>query len=179
MVEVLFLLGLLGWLLLTVLEWLRSLSVFPAIVIAFVFCPVILTRDYFSLVQHWQLSGMVAHRAPIPPERFYWPVQQQRLKRRIFFFGLCSVFAWLNAAILPASLSATVPSLVVWLNAAAGILSLGRAMSSAILFFNASQWFDAMRPKFIGILRQAMYRLSDNYEYLGRKRKNAEKEEVY
>jgi hypothetical protein len=179
MVEVLAILGLLGWLLLTLLEWLRSLSVFPAIVIASVFCPIIVARDYFSLIQNWQLSGILAHRDPIPPERFYWSVQQLRLRRRIFFFGLCSVVAWLNAAILPASLNTTVPSLVGWLNAAAGILTLGRATSSTILFFNASQWFDAMRPKLVGILRHAMYRLSDNYEYLGQKRKNPEKEEVY
>jgi hypothetical protein len=179
MVEVLFLLGLLGWLFLTLLEWLRSLSVFPAIVVASVFCPMVVARDYFSLVQHWQLSGMVTHREPIPPERFYWPVQQLRLKRRIFFLGLCSVLAWLNAAILPASLDSTVPSIVGWLNAAVGILTLGHATSSTILFFSASQWFDAMRPTVVGVLRQAMYRLSDNYEYLGQKRKNPEKEEVY
>jgi hypothetical protein len=179
MIEVLAILGLLGWLLLALLEWLRSLSVFPAIVIALVLCPVIVARDYFSLIQNWQLSGMVAHRDPIPPERFYWSVQHLYLRRRILFFGICSALAWLNAATLPASLNATVPSLVGWLNAAAGIITLGRAASSTILFFNASQWFDAMRPKVVGILRHAMYRLSDNYEYLAQKRKNPEKEEVY
>jgi hypothetical protein len=179
MVEVLAIFGLLGWLLLTLLEWLRSLSVFPAIVVASLLCPIIAVRDYFSVMQSWELNGMLANRDPVPPERFYWSAQLPRLRRRILFFGLCSVLAWLNAAFLPASLDATAPSLWGCLNAAAGILALSRATSSTVLFFRASQWFDAMRPKVVGILRHAMYRLSDNYEYLGQKRRHPEKEEVY
>jgi hypothetical protein len=89
------------------------------------------------------------------------------------------VLTWVNAATLPASLDATVPSLIGWLNAAVGILAISRTASTTILFFNASQWFDAMRPNVVGILRRAMYRLSDNYEYLGQKKQDPEKEQVY
>jgi len=179
MVEVLAIFGLLGWFFFTLLEWLRTLSVFPAVIIALVVCPIVTVQDYSSLIRNWRLSGMSANRDPIPPERFYWSAQLPRLRRRIFFFGLCSVLAWGNAAILPASMNATVSSVVGWLNAAVGIMASSRATSTTILFFKASQWFDAMRPNVVGILRRAMYRLSDNYEYLGQKRRNPEKEEVY
>jgi hypothetical protein len=36
-----------------------------------------------------------------------------------------------------------------------------------------------MSPNFVGLYRQAMYRLSDNYEYLGPKKRDPEKEKVY
>jgi hypothetical protein len=179
MVEVVAIFALLGWLLLTLLEWLQSSSIFPAIVVALVVCPILGVRDYYFVAQTWRLSGMVANREPIPPERFYWSVQLPRLRRRIYFFGVCSVLAWFNAATLPASLDASVPSFVGWLNAGVGVLVVSRAASTTILFFNASQWFDAMRPNVVGLLRRAMYRLSDNYEYLGKKRQDPEKEKVY
>lgn len=179
MVEVLVIFGLLGWLFLALLEWLRSLSIFAAIVVACVACPIVAVSDYCFVVRAWCLNGMMAKRDPIPPERFYWSAQLPRMRRRICFFGLCSVLAWANAAILPASLDTTVPSLVGWLNVLVGVLAVGRTASTTILFFKASQWFDPMRPGVVGILRRAMYRLSDNYEYLGQKRKDPEKEEVY
>lgn len=179
MVVVVAILGLIGWLLLASLVWLQSLGVFPAIVMGFVICPILGLRHYHFATRTWRLGGMAAKREPIPPERFYWSIQLPRLRRRIYFFGFCSVLAWFNAATLPASLDVTVPSLTGWLNAAVGILSVSRTASTAILFFNASQWFDAMRPNVVGILRRAMYRLSDNYEYLGQKRQDPEKEEVY
>jgi hypothetical protein len=179
MVEVLAIFGFLGWVFLALLEWLQSLSVFPAIAAAFFICPILAVRDYCHVRQSWRLSGIQANREPVPPERFYWPAQIARLRRRICFFGVCSVLAWTNAAILPASLQANVPSFMGWLNAAVGILAVSRAASTTVLFFKTSQWFDAMRPNVIGILRRAMYRLSDNYEYLGQKRKDPEEEEVY
>jgi hypothetical protein len=179
MVEVLVIFGLLGWLFLALLEWLRSLSIFAAILVACVICPIVAVSDYRFVVQAWCLSGMKTNRDPIPPERFYWFALLPRIRWRICFFGLCSVLAWVNAAVLPASLDTTAPSLVGWLNVLVGILSVGRTASTTALFFKASQWFDPMRPGVIGILRRAMYRLSDNYEYLGQKRKDPEKEEVY
>jgi hypothetical protein len=179
MVEVLAIFGMLGWLFLALLEWLHSLSVFPAILCAFLICPIVAVRDYHLLLQTWRLSGMLVNREPIPPERFYWPAQLARLRLKACFFGLSAVLAWTNAAILPASLDVSLPSLVGWLNAAVGMLAVSRTASSIVLFFKASQWFDAMRPGVVGIFRHAMYRLSDNYEFLGQRRKDPEKEEVY
>jgi hypothetical protein len=179
MVEVLVIFGLVGWLFLTFLESLSRLPFFPAIVIAAVLCPVLSSRDYLKLSQAWKLRGLSAQRDPIPPERFYWVSQKPRLRRIMLIFGIFSAFSWCNAVVLPASSEVGLASIVGWLNALVGILTLSRVISAAILFFKASQWFDAMSPKFVGLLRQAMYKLSDNYEYLGPKKRDPEKEKVY
>jgi hypothetical protein len=179
MVEVLVIFGLVSWLFLAILEWLSSLPVFPAILLAAVLCPILSNRDYLHLSRAWELRGISSKRDPIPPERFYWIAQKPRLRRVVLFSGMLSGLAWVNAAILPASLEVNLASTIGWLNAVVGILTLSRAISAAALFFKASQWFDAMSPKFIGLLRQTMYKLSDNYEYLGPKRRDPEKEEVY
>ncbi len=179
MVEVVVIFGLVGWLFLTFLEWLSHLPFFPAIVIAGILCPFLSGRDYSNLSRAWKLSGISPKRDPIPPQRFYWVAQKPRLRRVILFSAILSSCAWSNVAILPASLELDMPSIVGWLNAAIGIATLTRLISAATLFYKASQWFDSMSPKFIGLLRLAMYRLSDNYEYLDPKRRDREKEEVY
>ena len=66
-----------------------------------------------------------------------------------------------------------------WANALAGTWTGARLLSSTSLFIRASQWFDAMSPNVVGLLRRTMYRLSDNYEYLGEQRRDPEKERVY
>jgi hypothetical protein len=179
MVEVLVIFGLVGWVCLTLLESLSRQPFFPALVAAAVLCPVFSIRDYRHLRQTRQLYGMSLKRDPIPPERFYWIAQRTRLRRTYLFFGILSALAWVNTAVLPASSAADLPSIVGWLNAFVGILTLSRVISAATLFFNASQWFDAMSPRIVGLLRQAMYKLSDNYEYLAPKRRDSEKEKVY
>src|SRR5271156_3215966 len=179
MVEVLVIFGLVSWLFLTFLESLSRLPFFPAIVVAAVLCPLLSGRDYLHLSQAWKLRGLCSKRDPIPPERFYWVSQKPRLRRIILIFGILSAFAWGNAVVLPASSEVGLASIVGWLNALVGILTLSRVISATILFLKASQWFDAMSPKFVGLLRQAMYKLSDNYEYLGPKKRDPEKEKVY
>ena len=179
MVEVLVIFGLLGWLFLTFLEWLSTLPVFPAIFVAVVVCPILSARDYLLMIGRWKLRGICSKRDPIPPERFYWIIQQPRLGRMIFLFAIPCALAWCNAALLPASLTVNFASIVGWLNAFLGILTLSRVISATALFFNASQWFDAMTPTLVGLLRRAMYKLSDNYEYLGQKKRDPEKEQVY
>ncbi|MBV8141078.1 MAG: hypothetical protein JO279_07650 [Verrucomicrobia bacterium] len=179
MVEVLVIFGLVGWLFLTFLESLSRLPFFPAIAIATVICPVLSRRDYLNLSRAWRLRGISSKRDPIPPERFYWLGQKPRLRRVICFSGILTSLAWGNVVILPASCDVNPASIAGWLNALVGILTLSRVMSAATLFFTASQWFDSMSPRFVGLLRRAMYKLSDNYEYLGTKRPDPEKEEVY
>jgi hypothetical protein len=179
MVEVLIIFGLLGWLFLTFLEWLSTLPVFPAVVTAAVLCPILSARDYLRLIRTWKLRGIYSSRDPIPPERFYWVVQRAKLQRSIILFTVPCVLAWCNAALLPASLDANIASIVGWMNSLVGILTLSRVVSATALFFKASQWFDAMSPTLVGLLRRAMYKLSDNYEYLGQKKRDAEKEKVY
>ena len=135
MVEVLVIFGLVGWLFLTFLESLSRLPFFPAIVLAAILCPILSSRDYLSLTRVWKLRGISAQRDPVPPERFYWVAQKPRLRRVIRFVGILSACAWLNVAVLPASLEFSLASVVGWLNALVGIVTLSRLISSAILFF--------------------------------------------
>jgi hypothetical protein len=179
MVEVLVIFGLVGWLFLTLLESLSRLPFFPAIVTAAVLCPILSRREYSSLCHASKLCGISSPRDPIPPERFYWVAQKRRLRRVIRSCGILSGLAWCNAAILPASYELNLVSVVGWLNAFVGIMMLSRALGAAILFFKASQWFDAMSPRMVGLFRHAMYKLSDNYEYLAPRKQDPEKEEVY
>jgi hypothetical protein len=179
MVEVLVIFGLLGWVFLTFLEWLSTLPVFPAIVAAAVLCPILSARGYLLLTRNWKLCGIYSNRDPIPPERFYWVVKRTKLRRKIILFTIPCVLGWCNATTLPASLDLSLASIVGWLNALVGILTLSWVICAAALFFKASQWFDAMSPTLVGLLRQAMYRLSDNYEYLGQKKRDPAKEKVY
>jgi hypothetical protein len=179
MVEVLVIFGLLGWLFLTFLQWLSTLPVFPAVVIAAVLCPILSAREYLRLTRTWRLRGIYSNRDPIPPERFYWIVQRIRLQRHIVLFTIPCALSWCNAALLPASLNINLASIVGWLNSLVGILTLSQVVSATALFFKASQWFDAMSPTLVGLIRRAMYKLSDNYEYLGQKKRDPEKEKVY
>jgi hypothetical protein len=179
MVEVLVIFGLVGWLFLAGLESVSRLPFFPALLIAAITCPVLSRRDYLNLARDWKLRGISSKRDPIPPERFHWLAQKPRIRRTILFSGILSALAWGNVIFLPASAELTLSSLVGWLNALLGTLALSRLIGASTLFFKASQWFDAMSPNFVGLLRQTMYKLSDNYEYLGPKKPDPEKERVY
>jgi hypothetical protein len=86
---------------------------------------------------------------------------------------------WYNAATLPASLAFDTESVVGWVNAVVGIAGSARFLSTSVLFVHAAQWFDSMSPSLIGFLRLLMYRLSDNYEYLGQRKTDPEREKVY
>jgi hypothetical protein len=178
-VEVLVIFGLISCIFLAFLQWLSSLPVFPALVAGAILCPFLSIRDYELLVRALRLQGHLSKRDPIPPERFYWPAQKRRLGRLFLLCSFVSLSVWCNAAILPASLQMSVASVAGWLNALAGILTLTRAISTGALYFQASQWFDPSSPTVVGLLRRAMYRLSDNYEYLRPTRRDPEKEEVY
>ena len=179
MVELLAVFGFLGWLFFALWEWLRSVPAFPAILVGLALVPTLSTLDYYLLSRQYGLRGLFAGRDPIPPERFYWTIQRPRMLRIIFVQFVLAVAAWTNAAILPASLDVSRLSLIGWLNALAGVLTAARFISSTALFFKASQWFDAMTPSVIGLFRHAMYRLSDNYEYLGQRQPGSGKEEAY
>jgi hypothetical protein len=126
MVEVLVIFGLLSWLFLTFLEWLSTLPVFPAVVTAAVLCPILSACDYLRLARTWKLRGIYSGRDPIPPERFYWVLQQIRLKRGIVLFTIPCALAWCNAALLSASLDVNLASIVGWLNSLVGILTLSQ-----------------------------------------------------
>ena len=93
--------------------------------------------------------------------------------------GTVAIAAWVNADLLPTAWSLETDSLVGWLNAGLGVLAISRFLSGALLFIKAAQWFDAMRPNVIGLIRILMYKISDNYEFLGQRKTDPEREKVY
>jgi hypothetical protein len=179
MVEVLAVFGVLGWLAACFCAWLSSLPFFPALAAAALVLPFLAIHDYGILGRRWRLQGWKNRRQPVPPERFYWSMVQPRLKRVIIWNALAALAGWWNAATLPAEWSVHLPSMVGWSNALVGTWTGARLVSAVVLFVRAAQWFDAMRPNVVGLWRHAMYRLSDNYEYLGEQRRDPEKERVY
>jgi hypothetical protein len=179
MVEVLGILGFLGWLFLVFCEWLSHLPVFAALVVGAVAVPILALADFRKNFRKLQVPGLYANREPIPPERFSWLLRRGWLQRSIGWSFAMAAGGWYNAAALPASLSFDVESVVGWLNAIVGIAGSARFFSTTVLFVHAAQWFDSMSPSLIGFLRLLMYRLSDNYEYLGQRKTDPEREKVY
>jgi hypothetical protein len=179
MVEVLGIFGFLGWLVLVSYEWLSSLQVFPAIVSGTILIPVCALRDYRRLQRRYNLQGMSSRRTPVPPERFYWEINRSRLQYAMLWSGTVAIAGWSNAGWLPAAWSLDSDSIVGWMNAGVGIVAASHFLSAAILFIKAAQWFDAMRPNVIGLIRMLMYKLSDNYEFLGQRKTDPKREKVY
>jgi hypothetical protein len=179
MVEVIAIFGCSGLLLLIFFGWLSGLPCFFTVVTALWVIPILSLCDYHYLRQKWNLSGIRPKREPIPPERFYWITQKSRLKRIIL---TCSVFSGVSAclaALFPVPVDFSLSAVFPWTNMLFGIAAMSRVISGTVLFFRASQWFDIMSPIIVGSFRKAMYQLSDNYEYLGTRRRDAEKENVY
>ena len=179
MVEVLSIFGSLSWLIFVFYEWLSSLPLFPALVAGAVFIPICALRDYRRLVRRLRLQGICSRRAPVPPERFYWEINRRRLQRAMIWSGTVAVAGWSNAGMLPASSSFNTESVVGWLNAGVGIFAASRFLSATVLSIKAAQWFDAMQPNVIGLIRLLMYKISDNYEFLGQRKADPEREKVY
>ena len=179
MVEMIAIFGCIGWLILFICGWLGSLPCFPAIIGAAGVVPVITFFDYRFLARAAKLRGILVKRPPIPPERFYWCTQQRRLRGMIQIASAAAIVSWTNVGLFPASLECTGSAFFGWTNALIGIFAASRLISSTALFFRASQWFDTMKPTIIGLMRTAMYKLSDNYEYLAPQKRDPEKEEVY
>lgn len=179
MVEALAIFGFLSWLVAVLCNWLSGLPFFPAVVMGAVAIPVVALREYVILGRKWGLRSWTFRPFPIPPERFHWIIQRPRLRRVIYWHTAAFTASWWNVVNLPAELSTDPPSLLGWANAVAGVYMGGRLLSFLVLFVRASQWFDSMSPSVVGLFRRTMYRLSDNYEYLGEQRRHPESEEVY
>jgi hypothetical protein len=69
--------------------------------------------------------------------------------------------------LLPASLTVDTVSCVGWVTGLAAIVATGCFFSRFCLFIQASQRFDSLTPGAIGAIRRWMFRISDNYEFLG------------
>jgi len=167
MVEILFVIGLLGWLAAMLFEYLYTLPSFGTVVTALLVPPIVAAVEYYRKKEAWHLQGIGTARSATPPERFYWPWRRDKL-----FFGAMSQWAialplWVLAFWFPvageqageALVGVTTTGMAAWLTGA----GLGRLL----LHFHASQWFDRMTPWIAGFCRRTLYRLSDNPEFLG------------
>src|SRR5260221_1082592 len=83
MVEVLGILGFLGWLFLVFCEWLSHLPVFAALAVGAIAVPILAVADFRKNLRKLQLPGLYANREPIPPERFSWLLRRGWLDRSI------------------------------------------------------------------------------------------------
>lgn len=167
MMEILFLFGALGWLLGSCWEYLGTLEAFPTILAGFASIPLLSCANYLATLHRYELEGLHARRGPVPPERFYWTLYKGQLRRALAWSGPLAVAAWALAVRWPATFALDGASLVGWLSGALAIVSTARFIASSVVYVRASQWFDKMAPWAVGFCRRAMYRLSDNPDFLG------------
>ncbi len=176
MVEILFVLGLVGLLIVYTFEFLASLAAAGTLLAAAILVPLLGAWDYLHALHVLHLEGAHARltashrrrrRAPVPPERFLWLLNARRLRRQLLWLTPIAVVAWTLALRCPAALALEPEDLAGWGFGAIAILATARLGARAILYWRASQWFDQMRPSVVGLYRRTMYRLSENPEFLG------------
>ena len=166
MLEILFIFGVIGWLAGFAWEFLSSLGAFPTILTAAAAVPMVAYADYLSIVERLELAGMAQNRVPVPPERFYWSLQRNRLRWLLFWNGLLAVAGWWVAIAYPAELSGECTSVVGWVAGGLAIFATARIVANGTVYVRASHWFDQMAPWAVGICRRTMYRLSQNPDFL-------------
>ncbi len=181
MLEILFLFGALGWLLGMTWEYVCSLAAFYTVATAFFSIPLIACADYLEMSNMLDLGDMKPGVAPIPPQRFYWSLHQDRLRRRLLWTAPLAVVGWAAALQWPAEWAWTWASVVGWLAGAAAIVATARFLACAVIYVHASHWFDRMAPWAVGLGRRTMYRLSENPDFLGPEnpRKKEKEKSVY
>lgn len=181
MFELLFLCGVFGLMLGAVWEFVTALPAFPTILVASAAIPLLAWSDYLRLVPYLELSGMSRHRAPVPPERFYWTLGRARLRKMLAGSGVVLIAAWVPALLFPAEVAVTRSAVIGWTAGVVAIVASARFCSSAIAYVRASQWFDKMTPWAIGFCRRSLYRLSENPDFLApdNPRRQEEEKSVY
>jgi membrane protease YdiL (CAAX protease family) len=182
MVELLFLVALVAWVAISVLEYLVGLPAAATLTAAAVLLPLLVPIRQRALAHKARLDFVRGKRRPVPPERFYWPVVRRSLGWRLTLACLLAASAWPLALACPARLALDPVSLTGWAAGALGIAALAEALASGWLYVKASQRFNRLKPGFVGWLRRGLYRLSDNHEFLAEEplpRRKAERESVY
>lgn len=182
MLELLFIVALIAWAVVSVLQYLAGLAAAPTLLAAAVFVPVIAYWRVRALARVGRIEFVRTARRPLPPDRFYWPATRRLLGRRIMVCIMTMIAAWPVAMLSPAEWSADRASLAGWLAGAAGIVALAEVCAALWLYVRASQRFDRLAPCAVGWLRRGLYRISDNHEFLGEEplpREKRRRESVY
>jgi hypothetical protein len=179
MLEILFIFGVLGWLLGVTWEYLSALPAFPTLLAAMGAVPLLCWTDYLATRQKYELDRLDLDGEPVPPERFYWNLRKRRVLATIWLLIPAMVVSWMLAMEFPADSTFSVTSITGWLSGAAAILATARFIAWSVIYVRASQWFDEMAPWAVGLCRRALYRFSENPDFLGEandSKKQAEKE---
>ncbi len=166
MLEILFIFGLIGWLLGMAWEFLSALPAFPTLLVSLVAVPLVSLTYYYETIQNSGLEAIGQSRAPVPPERFYWSMRKTALAWQMCWLTPLSVGAWFVAIRYPAEAAATVSSATGWGAGGLAIYATGRLITACIVYIRASHWFDRMAPWAVGACRRALYRFSENPDFL-------------
>ncbi|MBV9656962.1 MAG: hypothetical protein JO295_02520 [Verrucomicrobia bacterium] len=175
MVELLFILGLIGLLVVRTFEFLAALQAAPTLLAAAGLVPLLAVWDYTHTLHALSLEGLVRSwehrgqrlRPPVPPERTYWLLHGGRLRRQLGWLAPIAVIFWALALWFPARLAWQPLAVAGWVFGAVAIDATARFLARSVLYWRAAQWFDEMRPGIVGFYRRTMYRLSENPEFLG------------
>ena len=180
MFELLFIFGALGWALGAAWEYLWTLRALPALLAGALVIPLLCWADFLNLLRRWDLASL-ERREPVPPERFYWDLRKARLRRTIWLLAALVPACWGAVMMSPPALSYQAASLAGWAAAAIAMPGTAHLLASGAIYVRASQWFDRMAPWAVGVCRRAMYRLSDNPDFLGwvDERKQEREKSVY
>lgn len=167
MVELLFIIAMGAWAVISLIQFLAVLPAAPAMLAAALALPGLTWLAMRRLARRGNIRT-AAHRAgpPLPPERFYWPATRRRLGWRTVLMAVAAGGLWASVFLWPARLSLEFASLAAWITPLLAILALAEAMGAGWLYVRASQHFNRQTPSVIGWMRRALYQLSDNHEFL-------------
>lgn len=182
MLELLFIVALVAWLAISVLQYLAGLPAAPTLLAAAVLIPSMVLWRSRVLARRGGIDFVRTQRRPLPPEKFYWPATRRHLGRRAGAAATATLIAWPLALWRPARWSVDGASVTGWLGGAAGIIALAEVCAALWLYVRASQRFDHLAPRAVGWLRRGLYRISENHEFLGEEplpREKRARESVY
>lgn len=183
MLELLFLVAIISWGVISVVQHLAALPAAPTLLAATLLVPVLALVRVRCIARRRNIAlARDRRRAPLPPERFYWPATRRWLGHRTILAAGLAIAAWPAAIIWPARSLFDAASLTGWIAAFVAIIALAEAAAGLWLYVKTSQRFNRQSPGLVGWLRRGLYRLSDNHEFLGEEplpREKREREAVY
>lgn len=183
MLELLFLVALVSWAVISVLQYLAALPSAPTLLAAAIAVPLLALLRARMMAKRRRIDfPRRKHRAPLPPERFYWPATRRWLGRRTILAATIATAAWPLAISYPAQPVFGMVSAAGWVAALFAIAALAEAAAGLWLYVKTSQRFNRQTPGWIGWLRRGLYRLSDNHEFLAEEplpREKRKREAIY
>lgn len=182
MFELLFIIALLAWAVISCLEYLAALPAASTLAAAALTVPILAAWRIRVLASRGRLEFVAARRRPLPPEKFYWPATRRQLGWRVTLGAAAAAASWPVALRWPACWTPDAASVTGWMAAAVAIAATAETLAGAWLYVRASQRFHHLAPGALGWLRVGLYRLSDNHEFLGEEplpRQKRARESVY